>query len=157
MRGADPDEVEAALARELEGCAIVERVWTRAELMNTRMDEPDRMRRLYRHSFHEERSPDLLVQLIPHAMSSGSALATHGSPYEYDTHVPLFFLVPGVPGGRVGEPVRIVDLAPTLAPLVGIPTPERLDGRELTSLLEGTAQASSLSPRLQGTTTLMRS
>ena len=40
--GADPEEVEAALARELEGCAIVERVWTRAELMNTRMDEPDR-------------------------------------------------------------------------------------------------------------------
>ncbi len=144
--GADPEEVEAALARELEGCAIVERVWTRAELMNTRMDEPDRMRRLYRHSFHEERSPDLLVQKIPHAISSGSVLATHGSPYEYDTHVPLFFLVPGVPGGRVAEPVRIVDLAPTLAALVGIPTPERLDGRELTSLLEGTAQQAPFLP-----------
>ena len=132
--GVEPTEVEAALARELETCSIVERAWTRTELANTRADEPNRMRRMYRHSFDPERSADIILQLTEYSISS-SSWATHGSPYPYDTHVPLILWLPGVVGSRISDPVRIVDAAPTLASLLGIPVPDSIDGRDLTPLL----------------------
>lgn len=134
-RGIEPGEVERALARELEGCDIVERVWTRTELQTTRTDEPDRFRRLYRHSYHPERSPDLLVQPVRYAIAGSTAIATHGSPYEYDTHVPLVLSLPGAAAARITEAVRIVDVAPTLARLLALPLPSGLDGRDLTDML----------------------
>jgi arylsulfatase A-like enzyme len=43
----------------------------------------------------------------------------------------LIFMAPGVAAGRSAEPVRTVDMAPTLAELAGILYPEGLDGRPL--------------------------
>ncbi|HSG82544.1 MAG TPA: alkaline phosphatase family protein [Gemmatimonadota bacterium] len=57
--------------------------------------------------------------------------ATHGSPYLYDRRVPLIFIGPGIEAAHVDEPVRTVDVAPTLAALAGIPYPADLDGRPL--------------------------
>ena len=131
--GADLALVEAAIARELEGCDIVERVWTRTELEATTADEQDPFRRLYRNSFHPERSPDLMIQLVEYAIPAG-LVATHGSPYEYDRHVPVFILLPGAAGTRVVDPISIADVAPTLAGLVGIPAPP-VDGRDRSDLL----------------------
>ena len=61
---------------------------------------------------------------------SSSALANHGSSYEYDTHVPLVLLAPGIRAGRDESPVATVDLAPTLAALAGLPPPD-VDGVDL--------------------------
>jgi len=134
--GAEYADVEASLAREIEKCSIVERVWTRTELQATRLDEPDHFRRLYRHSFHPERSADLMVQLVENAISSSSSTrATHGSPYEYDTHVPLIFVIPGIDPTTLHDPARPVDLAPTLAAQLGIPYPDDLDGTDLSDLI----------------------
>jgi arylsulfatase A-like enzyme len=55
----------------------------------------------------------------------------HGSPYYYDRFVPLIFLGVGVESGSSMEPVRSVDIAPTLASLAGIEAPDDLDGRPL--------------------------
>ena len=41
--------------------------------------------------------------------------AVHGSPYEYDRHVPLIFLGAGVTPGMSDQRARTVDIAPTLA------------------------------------------
>jgi predicted AlkP superfamily pyrophosphatase or phosphodiesterase len=56
---------------------------------------------------------------------------THGSPYHYDRHVPLIFMGPGIAPGRDAERVASVDIAPTLAEIMGIEPPEGLDGRVL--------------------------
>lgn len=56
---------------------------------------------------------------------------THGSPYRYDRHVPLVFFGAGVGAGVSDRPVRTVDIAPTLADLVGITVPDDLDGVSL--------------------------
>lgn len=52
----------------------------------------------------------------------------HGTPYLYDRHVPMMIMGPGVEAGLVTEPVSVVDLAPTLAGLLGVPIPADLDG-----------------------------
>lgn len=53
----------------------------------------------------------------------------HGSPYHYDRHVPFLIMGPGLTPEVRADRVSIVDLAPTLAKLLGIPSPDDLDGR----------------------------
>ncbi|MCJ7630054.1 MAG: alkaline phosphatase family protein [Longimicrobiales bacterium] len=59
----------------------------------------------------------------------------HGTPYSSDRHVPLIFYGAGVEAGVSRDPVKTVDIAPTLAGLAGIATPPDLDGQPLLSFL----------------------
>jgi predicted AlkP superfamily pyrophosphatase or phosphodiesterase len=61
--------------------------------------------------------------------------ATHGTPHDYDAHVPVLFWGQAFAPGRRREPARVVDMAPTLAHVLGVAPTERLDGRILTSAL----------------------
>ncbi len=47
----------------------------------------------------------------------------HGSLNAYDREVPLLVLGPGIPAGTVSAPVSPLQVAPTLAALLGIPAP----------------------------------
>lgn len=58
----------------------------------------------------------------------GVYTANHGSPHDYDARVPILFLGGGVRPGRYNDTVRVVDIAPTLATLIGVEPAERLDG-----------------------------
>jgi arylsulfatase A-like enzyme len=57
--------------------------------------------------------------------------ATHGSPHDYDTHVPLAFLGAAFVHAHITTKAAVVDIAPTLASVLGITPLERLDGRVL--------------------------
>lgn len=57
--------------------------------------------------------------------------------YEQATRIPLIIYSPRMPGGsRPNAPVEFVDVFPTLCDLVGIPTPENLDGVPLTPMMK---------------------
>ena len=87
---------------------------------------------LLRRSFHAERSGDLLVAVKPFVVMGGPPAtypAGHGTPNAYDRRVPLIFWGPWKAGER-REPVRIVDLAPTLARELGL-KPGPVDGQAL--------------------------
>jgi arylsulfatase A-like enzyme len=71
------------------------------------------------------------VRFQENMLEWNSAVATHGSAYHYDRHVPLIFLGAGVPAGVSAERAATVDAAPTLAALAGVPVPGDLDGRSL--------------------------
>ena len=62
--------------------------------------------------------------------------ATHGTPHDYDAHVPVLFYGAGIKAGRYPEFTRVVDMAPTLAAILGVPPLERLDGHVLSAALE---------------------
>lgn len=86
----------------------------------------------FRRCFHPDRAPDILIAPKRFQLLTGSSTGTsHGSPYEYDTHVPLAFAGAGIAPARVDGFVRTVDIAPTLAALMGIRPPADLDGRDL--------------------------
>ena len=61
----------------------------------------------------------------------------HGSPYSYDTHVPLFLFGPGVAHAHVTTRVDMTDLAPTIAAYLGMPAPSASSGTPLDEVLEG--------------------
>jgi predicted AlkP superfamily pyrophosphatase or phosphodiesterase len=127
-------EVETALANTLGRCSAVEKVWTRTELEST-TESTDPYFEMYKHNFHPERSPDLFVQVKQFHLSRLRDGTTHGSPYPYDSHVPLVVVFPGIIPGSISERVYTVDLAPTVASLLGIPVPGELDGADRSGLL----------------------
>lgn len=51
--------------------------------------------------------------------------AMHGSPYEYDTHVPIVVAGPGVRAATSGARVMPTQIVPTIAALLGIAPPEK--------------------------------
>ena len=63
-------------------------------------------------------------------------MATHGIPQNHDTHVPLIFYGPPFASGRFSRVARVVDIAPTLAAVLGVTPTERLDGRVLVEALK---------------------
>jgi len=63
------------------------------------------------------------------------AIATHGQPNDFDAHVPLVFWGPGFRRGVYPGRVNTVDIAPTLARLLGLTPSELLDGRVLTEAI----------------------
>src|ERR1700722_7585151 len=79
------------------------------------------------------------VMGVPNLYTVGSATGTdHASPYTYDTHVPLaFYGLPSRPGTyrTHAEPI---DMATTLASLLGINAPTHAVGRVLTEALAPT-------------------
>jgi len=59
---------------------------------------------------------------------------THGSPHDYDQHVPLIFMGAGIKSGSYRDASGPMDIAPTLARLAGVRL-SKTDGRVLTSAL----------------------
>ncbi|HET9630176.1 MAG TPA: alkaline phosphatase family protein [Novosphingobium sp.] len=87
-----------------------------------------------RASFDPARSGDLVVLLnrgvVPIAQPAPGIVATHGSPWDYDRRVPLLFWRKGLAGFEQPAPVETVDIAPTLAALLGLKLPAgTFDGR----------------------------
>lgn len=120
------ERARAALLRE----PAVAAAYTAAELAaGSRAGAPlfEAMRR----SWHPQRSGDVQYALqrgwVP--VPSGS---THGAPWDEEARVPLLLWGPAwVRAGRIDRPVEPVDLAPTLAQLLGLPPLPQADGRPL--------------------------
>ncbi len=120
--------VESAAAELLERCPGVARVWTRSELEGTPLPDAP-YARLFFNAFDARRSPDLMVQLDPHVLDARPpVVASHGSPYPYDTRVPWLLRGSGIAPRRIAATVSAADVAPTVAALVGIPVPPDVDG-----------------------------
>ena len=133
-RGLDPAAVERVTAAGAEGVAPVWRAYTRSQLLEGRVP-PDPWSRRVLLSFHRERSGDVDILLEPYWMS-GAAGTTHGTPFSFDTHIPLVLMGPGIRPGRQDRAVLLNDLAPTLATLLGVETPSGSSGEALAEILD---------------------
>lgn len=116
----DPATAARALRDVLLKIPGIGEAWTREELLGTAPLDAfgERMRR----SFNAERSGDVVFILKPYWLG-GVVPTGHGSPYDWDSHVPLLWLGAGIQPGTHPEPVHTEDLAPTLARLLGVDLP----------------------------------
>src|SRR5690348_11706872 len=92
----------------------------------------DAVARRWIHMLSPELPVELVVSLEPFAYWAGTSIATHGTPNDEDAHVPMLFWGSAIRTGHYDEFARVVDIAPTLAKIVGVPPLERLDGHVLT-------------------------
>jgi len=124
-------DVQAAAREELLKLPGVSAVFTREQLLGDDRQTPylEAMRK----SFDPTRAAQLQIVLKPHwIVSYRPGGSTHGSPYDYDTHVPLMFWGPAHVGrGEIKARAEVSDLAPTLAAIAGLPAPAQAQGRDL--------------------------
>ena len=62
--------------------------------------------------------------------------AAVGSPWRYDTHVPIIFAGPGIKAAHVQRPVHPIDIAPTLSSVLNISPPAAAEGSVLIEVLD---------------------
>lgn len=133
--GARGDALAQGIKKSLEELPFVAKAYTFTEVENAQA-RPDSFAVLFAHSLSRERALSLPSRYgvyhrwRPQYFSTNDA-TTHGTPYFYDRTVPLIFLGAGVEAGMSDGAVATVDVAPTLAALAGIQTPDDLDGRVL--------------------------
>ena len=88
--------------------------------------------RLFKNSFYPDRSPDLIVNFKEGVLLTSSGGGTsHGTPYHYDTDVPIVFCGKNIKPMTDNDSVRTVDIAPTLGALLNIPSQSEMDGKIL--------------------------
>ncbi|NGP87660.1 alkaline phosphatase PafA [Fodinibius halophilus] len=79
---------------------------------------------MYQRGFMYDRSGDVYIQLKSGWLDSSYPTGTsHGSPYNYDTHVPLLFYGWNVPQGSTGRRTVIPQIAPTISTMLDIALP----------------------------------
>jgi arylsulfatase A-like enzyme len=139
-QGLDEGEVERALAAELMKLNGVAAAVPSSELL--RGDLPDTpLIRQIRRNFHPGRSGDIYLVQEPYwFLYSSDAVplaAMHGSPWRYDTFVPVIFAGADIPAQRISRLIHPVDIAPTLSNYFGIKPPAASVGEPLTEVLSG--------------------
>jgi arylsulfatase A-like enzyme len=140
----DPAAAQRVAARALYLQPHVAHVYTREQLLDG-YAPADRFDSRVVRSFHPQRSGDLEVVLDPYWIR-GKTGATHGTPYLYDSHIPLIFMGPGIQSGVFAKEVALNDLAPTLATLLDVETPSGSVGRVLTEILTPAPGGSNSNP-----------
>ena len=110
-------------ARTLPGIARIDRF---AALARDTATDP--VARRWWHQFKPGTDVELVATLTPGSLWGNLLVASHGSPYDYDSSVPIIFYGPGIAASRRSEFVRTVDIGPTLASLLGVKPLEKLDG-----------------------------
>jgi predicted AlkP superfamily pyrophosphatase or phosphodiesterase len=128
-------KVDAVVRETLEDCPAIQKVWTRDDLLFGGDGTPGPFRGLYRRSVSGGRGADYYIQHPEGFLKHYPNGTGHGSPYRYDRQVPVFVMAPKVKKGRLHEPVHMVDLAPTIASLIGVDIPRFVEGRDKSKLL----------------------
>ena len=88
-------------------------------------------------NYHPSRSGDIYVVQDPYwfMFDKGPIAAMHGSPWRYDTHVPIIFVGPKISPQTVHRLLHPVDVAPTLAAYLGMTPPSSTNGVPLSEIL----------------------
>ena len=95
----------------------------------------DPITRRWVHMLPADAPVEATVTLEPGHVWGHAPYAMHGSPHDYDAHVPLIFYGSAFHPGRYDEFARVVDIAPTLARVLGVSPTEPLDGMVLQKAL----------------------
>ena len=135
-RGLKRDEVEAAAARFLLSQPGIVQAYTRTQFEGSGVAET-RTGLLMRRAWNRQLSGDIMVVTKPYwYFGSGDSGTSHGSPYAYDTNVPLIFMGKRwLKPGYYGQYAEVVDIAPTLAHLLHVRPPSASEGRVLIETL----------------------
>lgn len=127
-------EVEETAAEALRALPHAFRVYTRDALMSGRVPD-DFVTAAFRNGFNPQRSADVLFLSEPFYIF-GATGTSHGTPFNYDTHVPVIFMGADIRAGSYYDRVAVNDIAPTLASIVGVPFPSGSVGHVLSQMFK---------------------
>jgi predicted AlkP superfamily pyrophosphatase or phosphodiesterase len=139
-RGLDQAEVELAVAEALTRFDGVALAIGSSALRTGNLPDTPLIRSILR-NHNPSRSGDVYVVFEPNRfindLDGTMVAAGHGSPWRYDTHVPIIFAGAGIEARRISRPVETVDIAPTLTMLLGAKPPSGSIGVALHEIIDG--------------------
>lgn len=127
-------QVQEDVAAFLQNMDGVAEVITASTMNNTSFTEGSRY--LMQKGYNAKRSGDVLMNYMPAWVDYQRTGTTHGSPYSYDTHVPLLFYGWNIKQGSSAEQVYITDVAATLAMMLNIQFPNGCTGKPISFLVK---------------------
>jgi hypothetical protein len=132
--GVDPEPLLRRFADEVRKAPGIARV-DRVRDLASRDTVHDAVARRWVHMIPPDVPVELVITPVKGAYAAGATIAEHGLPYDDDAHVPVIFYGPWFAAGRHAERALVVDMAPTLAYVAGVPPTERVDGHVLRQAL----------------------
>ena len=109
--------------------------YSRSQLLDGRAPGPLGQRVL--NGYNAERSGDIvLVSKAFTILGGGHSGTTHGSPYSYDSHIPVLLFGQAFKPGRCADSFPMSDLAPTLSTTLGMTEPAGCTGKPFTQVLK---------------------
>ncbi len=136
--GLDLAEVELAVAEELLKFEGVAHAIPSHRVMSGELSDT-KLHRLVTNSHNPRRSGDVFVVFEPQWFINDfdglSVATTHGSPWVYDTYVPVIFAGYGLPAQSVSRAIETTAVASTLSALVGTNRPSGARGEVLREVL----------------------
>ena len=104
---------------------------------------PDsKLLRQIRNNIHPDRSGDIYIVQDPYWFNfdKGPVAGMHGSPWSYDTHVPIIFAGGQISSKIIHRAVQPADVAPTLSALMGMSPPASAQGTVLVEVFDNPDQ-----------------
>lgn len=84
----------------------------------------DNFSQLAKNGWHQQRSGDVCIQYLPGWIDGKEQGTTHGSSYNYDTHVPIILYGNGIIHGTTNEEVNVTQIVPTICLATSIAFPD---------------------------------
>jgi predicted AlkP superfamily pyrophosphatase or phosphodiesterase len=133
QRGLKRADVENAAASYLGALNGIAHVYTRTQMASGALPAT-RLSMLMQRAWNEQLSGDVMVVTKPFwYFGSGTSGSSHGTPYAYDSNVPLILMGKRwIAPGAYGQYAEVADIAPTLAHLLRLRQPAASEGRVLT-------------------------
>jgi len=137
-RGLDQAAVESAVAEEMMKFKGVALAVSSTALMQGRVPDTPLMRSVL-NNHNPGRSGDVFVVFKPQWFIADfdglHVAATHGSPWRYDTHVPIIFAGAGLKSQHIYREVHTIDVATTLSAIIGSKPPSGANGKVLSEVV----------------------
>ncbi|MBL4798351.1 MAG: alkaline phosphatase family protein [Oleispira sp.] len=131
--------LDNAISAELSAFQGVHSAVSSSAISQGRLDE-NYVNRLVINNFHPLRSGDFYVVFKPNWFINDfdglTVASTHGSPWRYDTYVPVVFVGAGIEANNIHRRIQTVDIAPTLSAYLGIKPPSGAVGEVLFEVFE---------------------
>ncbi|QQS45124.1 MAG: alkaline phosphatase family protein [Acidobacteriota bacterium] len=129
------EEVEEFAAQVLRRQPGIAECFTRSKILSGRLPKTVVAARVA-NGYHPQRNGNLVVVVQPFYLIGEGAVASHGTPYGYDAHVPVIFYGRGITAGEYHQDCSPADIAPTLATLLKVEPPSNAVGRVLAEALK---------------------
>lgn len=120
------EDVQKFVVNEIISYPHIKKAYTATTMQTHYFKEG--VEKMLQNGYHQKLSGDVLFTLEPGVISYGPKGTTHGSGYNYDTHVPLLFYGNRIQPGKTYERTSVTDIAPTISALLGIALPNGATG-----------------------------
>ena len=138
-KGVSLEKVQMVVAEELLKINGIAYAVTSTDIEKNQVPNTHTMQ-LVKNNYHPARSGDVYIVYQPrnfiNDMDGLTIASTHGSPWRYDTYVPVIFAGYNIDDKQISREITPYDIAPTLSSILGITQPSGATGQILTEVIK---------------------